>query len=207
MYGHIATVQLVFSRYLNSANGRFSVFCNFIFTNRSARSSALQWVICFFKGLNFMNDQHPRNSRNLHTSKKTNYTVYVFRFNALIKGLPHLSPCGKKGGDLPSSKVISLTMGQKVSLENKSVKMFLFYLLFKDIYIKFKDNASQQGHINLHVRTNILEQLPVHIDILQQFSLLKILHPSCLPQTVTKLSSKLKSNFILASEVPLGTKY
>ena len=29
-----------------------------------------QWVVHFFEGLNFMNDQHPRNLRNLHTSKK-----------------------------------------------------------------------------------------------------------------------------------------
>ena len=37
--------------------------------------------------------------------------------------------------------------GAKVSLENKSVKMFLLYLLFKDTYTKFKDNnTSQQGH-------------------------------------------------------------
>ena len=111
----------------------------------------------FFQGVKFHEWSTSTKFTEFTYLEKTNYTVYVFRFNALIKGLPHLSPCGKKGGDLPSSKVISLTMGQKVSLENKSVKMFLFYLLFKDIYIKFKDNASQQGHINLHVRTNILE--------------------------------------------------
>ena len=66
-----------FSRYLNSANGRFSVFCDFIFTNEPAKAHTLQWVAHFFEGLNFTNDQHPRNSRNLRTSKKTNYTVLV----------------------------------------------------------------------------------------------------------------------------------
>ena len=29
----------------------------------------------FFEGLNFTNDQHPRNSRSLRTSRKTNDTV------------------------------------------------------------------------------------------------------------------------------------
>ena len=48
-----------FLRYLNSENGRFSVFCDFIFTNGSAKGSALQWVVHFFEGLNFTNDQHP----------------------------------------------------------------------------------------------------------------------------------------------------
>ena len=68
-----------FSRYLNSVNGRFSVLRDFIFTNGSAKSSALQWVVRFFEGLNFTNDQHPRNSWNLRTSKKPNYTVYRYR--------------------------------------------------------------------------------------------------------------------------------
>ena len=27
--------------------------------NGSAKSSVLQWIVHFFKGLNFMNDQHP----------------------------------------------------------------------------------------------------------------------------------------------------
>ena len=34
----------------------------------------------FFEGLNFTNDQHQRYSRNLHTSKKTNYTVWDLRY-------------------------------------------------------------------------------------------------------------------------------
>ena len=37
------------------------------------KAHTLQWVVGFFEGLNFMNDQHPRNSWNLRTSKKTNY--------------------------------------------------------------------------------------------------------------------------------------
>ena len=32
----------------------------------------------FFEGLNFTNEQHPQNSQNLRTSKKTNYMVYTF---------------------------------------------------------------------------------------------------------------------------------
>ena len=43
----------LFSRYLNSANGRFSVFRDFIFTNGSAKSSALQRVVRFFRGVKF----------------------------------------------------------------------------------------------------------------------------------------------------------
>ena len=50
-------VGFVFSRYLNSVNGRFSVFRDFIVTNESAKSSALQWVVRFFEGLNFTNDK------------------------------------------------------------------------------------------------------------------------------------------------------
>ena len=40
-----------------------------------SKAHTLQWVVGFFEELNFMNDQHLRNSRNLHTSKKINYTV------------------------------------------------------------------------------------------------------------------------------------
>ena len=40
------------------------------------KAHTLQWVVGFFEGLNFTNDQHPRNLQNLRTSKKTNYTVY-----------------------------------------------------------------------------------------------------------------------------------
>ena len=58
----------------------FQFFCNFIFTNVSAKSSALQWIVRFFEGLNFTNDQHQQYSRNLHTSKKTNYTVWDLRY-------------------------------------------------------------------------------------------------------------------------------
>ena len=50
----------------------FQFFHNFIFTNESAKSSGTEIgsQFVFFKGLNFMNDQHPRNSRNLCNSKK-----------------------------------------------------------------------------------------------------------------------------------------
>ena len=41
------------------------------------KAHSLQRVVGFFEGLNFMNDQYPQNSRNLRTSKKTNYTVIV----------------------------------------------------------------------------------------------------------------------------------
>ena len=59
----------VFSRYLNSMNGRFSVFLQFFHECVCQKlSTALDSE--FFKGLNFTNDQHPRNSWNLHTSKK-----------------------------------------------------------------------------------------------------------------------------------------
>ena len=34
------------------------------------KAHTLQWIVDFFEGLNFMNDQHPRNLRNLHTLKK-----------------------------------------------------------------------------------------------------------------------------------------
>ena len=40
----------------------------------------------FFEGLNFTNDQHPRISRNLRTSK-TKYTVYEPGFNTDKYGL------------------------------------------------------------------------------------------------------------------------
>ena len=40
------------------------------------KAHTLQWVVGFFEGLNFMNDQHPRNSLNLRTLKN-NYTVIV----------------------------------------------------------------------------------------------------------------------------------
>ena len=55
----------------------FQFFHNFIFTNGSAKSSGTAMGSSFFEGLNFMNDQHPRNSWNLDTSKKTNYTVLL----------------------------------------------------------------------------------------------------------------------------------
>ena len=34
------------------------------------KAHTLQWVVGFFEVLNFTNDQHPRNSWNLRTSKK-----------------------------------------------------------------------------------------------------------------------------------------
>ena len=34
------------------------------------KAHTLQWVVDLFEGLNFTNNQHPRNSRNLRTSKK-----------------------------------------------------------------------------------------------------------------------------------------
>ena len=40
------------------------------------KAYTLQWVVGFFRGLNFTNDHHPQNSWNLPTSKKTNYTVH-----------------------------------------------------------------------------------------------------------------------------------
>ena len=46
------------------------IFHDFIFTNESAKAHTLQWVVGFFEGLNFTNNQHPRNLRNLRTSKK-----------------------------------------------------------------------------------------------------------------------------------------
>ena len=41
------------------------------------KAHTLQWVVGFFEGLNFTNDQHPQNLWNLRTSKKTNYTVII----------------------------------------------------------------------------------------------------------------------------------
>ena len=56
---------------------RMAVFHDFIFTNGSAKSSATAMGSSFFKGLNFTNDQYPRNSQNLHTYlKNINYTVH-----------------------------------------------------------------------------------------------------------------------------------
>ena len=63
----------------------FQLFCDFIFMNGSAKNSAMQWVVCFFEVLNFTNEQYPRNSRNLRTLKKTNYTV-IFGW-ALIRAV------------------------------------------------------------------------------------------------------------------------
>ena len=48
----------------------FQFFRHFIFMNGSAKSSAVQWVVRFFEGLNFTNEQYPQKSRNLRTSKK-----------------------------------------------------------------------------------------------------------------------------------------
>ena len=59
----------VFSRYLNSMNGRFSVFSQF-FHECVYQKLNTAMDSAFFKGLNFTNDQHPQNSWNLHTSKK-----------------------------------------------------------------------------------------------------------------------------------------
>ena len=75
MHTHTILYHIVgFSRYLNSANGRFLVFYDFIFTNESAKKDNYLEQL-FFKGLNFTNGQHPWNSWNLHTLKETNYTV------------------------------------------------------------------------------------------------------------------------------------
>ena len=63
----------------------FWFFHDFIFTNRSAKAHTLQWVVGFFEGLNFTNDQHPQNSWNLRTSKKTNYTVLPMLHGSTIK--------------------------------------------------------------------------------------------------------------------------
>ena len=48
------------------------------------KAHTLQWVIDFFEGLNFTNDQHPQNSWNLRTLKKTNYMViHTHKFKIL----------------------------------------------------------------------------------------------------------------------------
>ena len=79
MPNHVTTIQLVLFKVLKFCKWLiFSFFA--IFTNASAKSSGLQWIVRFFEGLNFTNDQHQRYSRNLHTSKKTNYTVWDLRY-------------------------------------------------------------------------------------------------------------------------------
>ena len=42
------------------------------------KAHTLQWVVGFFEGLNFTNDQHPRNLQNLRTSKKPTIRYKVF---------------------------------------------------------------------------------------------------------------------------------
>ena len=37
------------------------------------KAHTLQWVVGFFEGLNFTNDQHPQNLQNLRTSKNQLY--------------------------------------------------------------------------------------------------------------------------------------
>ena len=49
----------------------FQFFRDFIVTNESAKSSALQWVVCFFEGLNFTNDKFAE----LTYLDKTNYSI------------------------------------------------------------------------------------------------------------------------------------
>ena len=47
------------------------VFFTILFSQMGLlKAHTLQWVLGFFKGLNFTNDQHPQNSQNLRTSKK-----------------------------------------------------------------------------------------------------------------------------------------
>ena len=46
------------------------------------KAQALQWVVHFFKGLNFTKDQHPQNSWSLCTLKKPTIQ-YVFTSNML----------------------------------------------------------------------------------------------------------------------------
>ena len=54
------------------------------------KAHTLQWVVGFFEGLNFTNDQHPRNSRNLRTSKKlTSYTVSARNKYLYTEALTH----------------------------------------------------------------------------------------------------------------------
>ena len=62
----------------------FLLFRNLVFTNGFTKSSALQWVVHFFEGLNFTNDQHPRKSWNLRTLKKTNYTVMEQHYQIVV---------------------------------------------------------------------------------------------------------------------------
>ena len=51
----------------------------------SAKNSAMQWVVRFFEGLNFTNEQHSRNSWNLRTSKKNQ--LYGSRQSHLLAGM------------------------------------------------------------------------------------------------------------------------
>ena len=76
---YIPTYRIVgFSRYLISVNSWFSVFSRFYSHDGSAKSSAVQWVVCFFEDLNFMNEQHPWKSWNLCTSKKPTIRYWLF---------------------------------------------------------------------------------------------------------------------------------
>ena len=70
----------ILSRYLNSANGRFSVFS---WIGSAKMGNYLEQL--FFMWLNFMNDQHPQNSQNLRTLKKPTIW-YVQNVSSVGKG-------------------------------------------------------------------------------------------------------------------------
>ena len=69
-----------FFEVLNSANSQFSVFSRFYFHEWVCQKLSNAMDGLFFEGLNFTDDQHPRNSRNLCTSKKP-----TIRYNYVIE--------------------------------------------------------------------------------------------------------------------------
>ena len=87
---HIYSISLegyhivVFSRYLNFTNGRFSVFSRFYFhewvcQKLRHRNGSTVYIDGVFEGLNFTNDQHSQNSWNLHILKEPTI-LYLYAF-------------------------------------------------------------------------------------------------------------------------------
>ena len=61
-----------------------SNFLTILFSQMSLPKSAIMWSNYVFKGLNFINDQHPCNSRNLYTSKNQLYGTEKYTVCLLV---------------------------------------------------------------------------------------------------------------------------
>ena len=81
--GSMLPYSWFFSRYLNSANGWFSVFSRFYFHEWVCQKLVhCNGQLVFFEGLNFTNDQH---SWNLRTSKKPSIRYVLLQISNCCK--------------------------------------------------------------------------------------------------------------------------